>query len=382
MRLPQNISLRLLDLAPDGQKLLALASHNEADLGMLELTAGGAERVLTTQAGLEYAPYPGPQGETVLFHVNQQESEAPDLRLSELWQWSPTQGTQAERLATQAFAPQWSPDGQQIAALLYTPPQSYDLQVLPVAGGPARTIARQLTFQGFTPRVPLQLAQPAEFTWHPDSQRLIYGENGGTLKCIHIVTQDEQILAQLPGWRLIQPTVAPNAHRVAWVGVRNQREWGVWTIPLEASPVAVTEPTVLYQTNDVLRLLGWRNETEMLIALVSNVGLNRALPTEIRVCTLSLTGELRDILQLPQSYLPSVQLTPDARSVVYVQTQQGRDVIAQTELKSGASHLLLNNPDPRVFFASPTWSKDGQRLYFSRQRQSYRLIYLQNLDLN
>lgn len=379
--LPQNTSLRLLDAAPDGTGLLTVTSHNEADLGVLTV-GSGVERVLTTQAGLEYAAYPAPQGETILFHQNQQEAESPDLRLSELWHWSPAQGAQATRLAARAFAPQWSPDGQQIAALLFTPPKSYDLQVMTAAGGAARVIARQLSFQGFTPRVPLQLAQTAEFTWLPDSQHIVYGTATGALKRIHAVTQTEQALAQLTGWQLTHPVVMATTNRLAWAGIRNRQEWAVWSMPLNDAEAAVVEPAALYATKDVLRLLGWRNETELLLALTPNLGLNQALPTEVRICTLSLTGELRELLRLPQVYLPSLKLAPDARSVVYVQAQQGHDVIGQGWLATGQARILLNNPDPRIFFASPSWSKDGQQIYFSRQRQSYRLAYLQNLNLN
>jgi TolB protein len=152
--------------SPDGRTVVYCAQRNgDYDVYAMDV-AGGPERRLTTAPGLDDGPDYSPDGKYIYFN------SVRSGRM-QIWRMRPD-GSGQERLTTDElnnWFPHPSPDGRWIVFLSYAKeveghPANKDvlLRLLPVAGGPARVLARVFGGQG-TINVP---------SWAPDSRRLAF----------------------------------------------------------------------------------------------------------------------------------------------------------------------------------------------------------------
>lgn len=152
--------------SPDGQTLAYCAERNgEYDIYTIPV-AGGSEKRLTTAAGLDDGPDYSPDGAWIYFNSDR-------TGLMQIWRMR-TDGSQQEQMTRDElnhWFPHPSPDGRWVALLTYSKDvkghpanQDVELRLMPLNGGPTRTIAKLFGGQG-TINVP---------SWSPDSRNLAF----------------------------------------------------------------------------------------------------------------------------------------------------------------------------------------------------------------
>jgi predicted acyl esterase/Tol biopolymer transport system component len=152
--------------SPDGAFLAYCAERNgEFDIYTIPVT-GGQEIRLTTAPGLDDGPDYSPDGKWIYFNSER-------TGLMQIWRMRPD-GSQQEQVThndLNHWFPHPSPDGRWLVFLTYARdvkghPANHDveLRIMPLAGGPVRTLARLFGGQG-TINVP---------SWSPDSRKVAF----------------------------------------------------------------------------------------------------------------------------------------------------------------------------------------------------------------
>lgn len=115
--------------------------------------------------------------------------------------------------------------------------------------------------------------------------------------------------------------------------------------------------------------MGWSSSgDELIVAMVENSGMNRALATEVRLSRISITGQdNQSIASLQDTYLAGVHLSPNGQFVCFVSMQDGKDNIWILPVAGGEAKKITNNADPKAYFSGLAWSPDGKEIYYGKQ---------------
>lgn len=156
-------------ISPDGTLLSYCASRNaNYDVYVIPM-AGGDERRLTDDPGLDDGPEYAPDGRHIWFNSVR-------TGLMQVWRMEANGGRQTQMTFDEAnsWFPHVSPDGRQVVFLVYAkgdvepgahPANKHvELRLMPAAGGPARTLTKLFGGQG-TMNVN---------SWAPDSRRFAF----------------------------------------------------------------------------------------------------------------------------------------------------------------------------------------------------------------
>jgi eukaryotic-like serine/threonine-protein kinase len=366
----------LADVSPDGNRLLCHRQRDEADLFGVRL-GDGEETSITSDLGMEFWPQVAPDGQRILFHFLRGERflwdpKKSDLRILTI---APTSSSLQE-LAETAFAPQWSPTGNEVA-FLRTQEKSNQLWVVNVAGRRAKQLTTGgVLFGGYTSGPSYNLFQTMDFSWSPDGTQLAYcsAQDGApNLWVVNVgnseaskysANLDSQVFLNNPIW-------SPSGQRLACT-VRTRLaadtgewQWSVLVAPPEKASLAAQ---VVFKTNRVLRLLGWLSDHELLAALIENSGLNRAQPTAVQLVRFSTAApHVRLVAELPAAYFSNVHLSPDKRTVAGVLAKEMKDNLWLWPVAGGVGRPLTHNSDPKKFFSGLSWAPDNQTIYYGQQ---------------
>jgi dipeptidyl aminopeptidase/acylaminoacyl peptidase len=133
----------------------------------------------------------------------------------------------------QAFTPQWSPDGKQIAFVATAPGKPWTIYTVPAEGGSAQQLLPGDRNE-FAP------------SWSPDGTELVYGDYGGFITAtpstdanvIHLLNLKTRAVSTLPGSeRLYAPRWSPDGRFIAAVKADSNklmlfdltaRKWSGW----------------------------------------------------------------------------------------------------------------------------------------------------------
>lgn len=369
------------DIAPDGASLICQRVRVECDL--FAVSAGGEERQVSVDWGVEFWPSISPDGATIAFqfiHGEQfiWEPEQGALLAKPLW----TESRPME-LAADAFSAQWAPDGKRLAFLRRSDRQ-IRLWTVPAVGGQEKLLTPDGILYGYYTFGPTyNRVQAADFCWSPDGSQIVYCAKKDGAANVWTVAADGSEHTRLsantdPSLRLNCPLWAPDGKRVAYVVEHNattlgqKQVWELW-ITGQQSPV--------FRTEMRMRLLGWSGKDELSVALVENKDLNLTLPSEVTLVTLA-AADGREALprrSLPETYLCSIRLLPNQRNVSLVMAQRSVDNLAIL-LPGGEIKQLTDNRDEKLYFSSPVWSPSGETIYFTKQTKWELLSIISNFN--
>jgi serine/threonine protein kinase len=360
----------LADYSAAGERLLCYEQRDESDVHAVQLT-NGAERQITSDFGVEFLAHAAADGSALLYQAIPDERFLLDPRRSLLFTKQLSADAPVTKLASDAFEAQWSPDNQEIGFLRLDGLKTNLWKIKAVGGEPQLLTGQSILSGGYRNSPPFNRVQTTSWCWSPDSRRIAYCAQQDGVHNLWTVTADGAQTAQLSNnrdaaLRFASPIWSAAGDRVAYLTMKansGQETWSLW--------VTNQEPTApIWQTTAILRLLGWATPDRLLVAQAENVVGSRALPTTVKLLSITMDGEQRELGVLVETYLSNVHLAPDGRGVAFVRAATGRDEVWFAALTGGqlsAPRQITNNNDSAFFLASLAWAPDGKTIYFDKQ---------------
>jgi serine/threonine protein kinase len=360
---PLNFGLDDFDvvtIAPEGKAVLGRSQNQFANVYQVDWQ--GREKALTSEIGQQQLPMLSPDNSRLLYHATGGLLRREDV----LQEKHLVAGGETKKLATNARAAQWSPDGQWLA-LIRSTSTDYDLVSVKADG-----TGEQLLVKGILPPrlhpIPFYILS-YEFTWSPDSQRLVYvsqenqqprlmqiGADGQSAKSLLTPAQEQSDFFS-------SPIFSRNGERLSFIN--STRASGK-----RSRQMAVLDKGnlfILRETNRFLHSLGWHNENNtLLIAETEEVPGNAVQDAQVLQCSME-SARCEPLIPLEKVFLPSLQLSPDARTLAFVTLINGSNNIVTYSLVTGQRRQLTNNTDTGIYYAGLRWMPNGQGLLFSKQ---------------
>jgi Tol biopolymer transport system component len=379
--LSSDVPIYLSDVSPDGKKLLYYSHRDEADLW--KVGADGSEEIrLTDSLETEMWADPSPDGLSIVY----QRSTDPTKRVygAEIILQSLGSDRVVQQFTKDGFDPAWSPDGEQIAFLRVANGRA-NLWSMPADGGEERSLTSEgVMFAGYV-RLPSNRMQ-TDFQWSADSRSIVFCAAKESIPNVWRAPVDGtgpvRVTDNTEGGSLFfGPAISPHDGSVAFLRLRRPsngpnsgKKWGIWVSDLKG-----TRP--LMESDDVLSVLGWSaSGNEVIVLSTPGYGSENSQETPVHIYQVSTnSGTAQLIHRLKKAYSMNMKLSPDARTLAYVERDNGLDSIIVVSLAGDDQRTILKSSDQRVYLASIAWSRDGRSIYFGKQANWQAISIMGNL---
>jgi Tol biopolymer transport system component/DNA-binding winged helix-turn-helix (wHTH) protein len=250
------------------------------------------------------------------------------------------------------YGPAFSPDGQNVAFIRRTiAGVDSDLFVVPTTGGKPS----QLTFDNS----PI-FGAPA---WTADGRDIVFSSIRGGLPTLWRISAGggrPQPIAGV-GATACCPSISPNGNQLVYSS--SIANYGIWRVDLKDQTHVQGPPDLLISANE----RNWRPDFSpdgKRIAFESD----RSGYTEIWTCDTDGTncGQLTSL----RSSAGTARWSPDGRHIVFEFHSGGHSEIYLIEVAGGRPHLVSTLPGSDNL--APSWSQDGQWIYFASDREGGR----------
>lgn len=355
----------VLDISFDGSKILYSTDREESDVWGTRLDQQ-KESQLTSDTGIKLWPDVSPDGKTVAYQYIRGATAATIFN-SQLMAKSVASETSDIQLASDGFAPKWSPDGKQ-AAFLRSAHGTYNLWMVHATGGDAKALTTTggVMFGGFS-LLPYNRMQTQDFQWSRDSAHLTYCATTSNLANVWQVGIDGSAPVELsntndPSVRFFNPTWSPDEKLLAWLAVSTETNArSVWVL-------SEGQKKKLFESTSPLGLVGWSSSGDELIVR-SILGTDAPNgPIDVNLITISVRdGKQRSLARLPATYFQSIRLAPTRNQIAYVTRADGVDSLRVMPMSGGAARAVITSSDPRVYLAAIVWSPDAKSIYYGKQ---------------
>lgn len=353
------------DISADGTKILYRTTKDDSDIWGINLD-DNKEFQVTSDIGVELWQTVSPKDEIIAYQAAGYAGVSSKLFNSRLYSQK-TGGGQNVLLASEGFAPQWSPTGNQMA-FLRSDSGNINLWVVSAAGGDARAVTKGgIVFGGFT-LLPFNRFQTQDFQWLPDESSIIYCARRNGISNVWKASADgageTQITAnEDKNEHFFNPVLSPDGKTLAWlVRSTDSQNKSKWSIRVFRDGKAEQ----VYQSELIPGLLGWVSENELLIKS-PEAGSETSLQSgEINIFRLSLNeNTARPVLKF-KAYFQNIRLSPDRKTIGFVTRQDENDTIRTVSL-DGTEKTVLSTKDARLYLSHLVWSPDSRKIYFGKQ---------------
>lgn len=356
------------DISADGTKILYQSTKDDLDLWGV-IVDDGKEFQLTSDFGAEYWQDVAPNNGTLVYQAVQRTSIGDKMLNCLIFAQNIRGDKQRTELAPDGYSPQWSPDGNQIAFLRLINGKT-NLWLTSATGGDARALTESgILLEGFT-QLPFNRFQK-NYQWSPDSRSLIYVANRNGFSNLWQVTVDGTAEKQLTNnedknLHFFNPLISPDGKQIAWTTLlidgQNKKRWSIWML-------ADNKIRQIYQSDSVLRLLGWSlSGNELIFKSVESDNESQTLPVDVNILQIAFDGGAPRLLStIKEVYFYNIQLSPDHKMLAFAVRKNGNSVIESMPLTGGTTKTLISSNDARVHFSSLSFAPDGKTIYYGKQ---------------
>ncbi|HWQ31590.1 MAG TPA: winged helix-turn-helix domain-containing protein [Blastocatellia bacterium] len=359
---------RVTDLSPDGQSLLLCTREEQADLWAVEVGSGESRRV-TADVGFNCWPSVSSDGRWLAFQKMDGERVIWNPEVSSLV-IRPLNGEGQAVTVAGSFEAQWA-QGHDAVAFLRSAGDLFSLYVRSLSGN-ERRVADGLFYYGFTFRQ-ASSSSAKEFRWSGDGKSLAYCSSRDGFPNVYVVgadgSGDHRISAHtFPKASVYDPVWSADNSRIAWIFDGGYPpDQGRQTRSIWISDSGTVRPLVA-ATGKPLRLVGWTQNDELVVAELERPELSPGLPNKVLLKRLTLNGSVAaPPIELSSVYFTNLQLSPDRRNVSAVFSLEGRENIFVVPLDGSQRTQITRNDDGYVYLSATAWSPDGRTIYYGRQ---------------
>jgi eukaryotic-like serine/threonine-protein kinase len=357
-------------ISPAGNALLAASSRDNSNIFSWDLGTS-AEAEHTSEFGSQVRPEPSPDGKWLLFQiVNNLEPGSLSVFVKPL-----APGGRALQLASRAYHARWSPDSETVAFARNAQGKT-ELWSVNANGKDERRLVTQITPSRLFPMP--YLAQHTEYAWSPDGTKIAYGSRKSGQSNLWVIARDGTSDTNLTGntdrnVTINFPVWSPDGQRLAYLTSTKAADQ-----PGQINSVWLNEAgrnELLFQHSKWLHIAGWSASGRELLVFTGDRDEWTALQ-DATLLRLEVAGKKQAVVAKSAALkLPTVRLARDGRNLVVVSRKNGRDNFELISVNDGTIKRITNNPDPTMFYSSPTWAADGRSLFYSKQT-SWRFIHL------
>jgi TolB protein len=356
------------DISSDGTKILYVTSKETSNIFSVNI-ATGKESGVTSDVALELWPDVSPDGRTIAL---QKTSDKGRIYNSSIETNSREHEVRRLQLAKNGFDPCWSPDGRKLG-FLRPAGYFYEIWTVRATGGDEKKLTSgDVLFGGFT-GLPYNRAQTRDFSWSPDGSKIAYCAMKSGLVNVWMTSSDGEGETMIssnadPGLILWCPLWSPDGSKIAFTSnpstpsADGKIQRSVWVAERGKC-------RIVFQSDSLLRLIGWSASSHSLLVGLVEGGTNHHLTTaQVDLIEVPADGgENRHIVSIPSVYHTNIQLSPDRRSIAFASRQDGKDSIRVIAASGGEARKVTENTDPMTYFSNLTWSPDGKEIYYSKQ---------------
>lgn len=370
---------QICDVSPDGTKFLYLGIADDSDLWKVE-EATGKEEQLTSDIGVEFWPQISPDSKSVAYQFIKGSHIRMSPPTSRLLVKQMAPASPAQEVAAPGYLPQWSPDGKTLAFVQRENGEE-NLWIIDPVTMEKRQITTESIYAGDRLLFPFNKVSATDYSFSPDGTKIAYRSRKDRICNIHVVSQDNSNDTPItdsadPNLTLRSPIWSPNGKKLAYVSDKLLAP-GISQVEWRLSVYDEGKVINYLSTPENVRLLGWLNNNELLIATVLNEKGNQFSATEVTLRAVSVS-ESRELAKLEKTYLTNIHLAADGKSVAFVSTRDGNYNIFLLAIGSKAAQQLTGNRDAQVFLSSLAWSPDGKFIVYGRQNREYQLTLMNN----
>ncbi len=371
-----------LDVSTDGTKILYGSSKEESDVWGVNV-ANGNEFSAAADMTSELWPDVSPDGKTLAFQSIKNLSQGNKITEGSLITRSIGKEGQPFELAANAFLPQWSPDGKQIA-FLRASGSSTNLCLVNPSGGAEKKLTEGLLPTLANSILPYNRVQTCYYSWSPDSQKIAFSsKRNGVFNLWQAVVNgagDSQLTTNTePGLILSSPIWSSDGKNIAYTSVPKKTEKGrpdflVWIVDVETKL-----SRKVYQSENTLQLLGWSQDEKGLLVKSFSGNKTNVSPTETNIIKVSSeNGESHPLATLQSAYFYNINLSADRKWLAFALRQEDKDNLWVIPSIGGTAKKITANNNARLYFSSLAWSSDGKAIFFGKQSRYSLLSMLSN----
>jgi Tol biopolymer transport system component len=367
---------KVSDVSADGTRLLDVTSSNESDVFRVEIDLG-REVEISSQLGIKIWPEISPDGQVIAFQSANEEST---LEYSSIIA-KPLNGGQQAQLASEGFIPTWSPDGSKLAFLRFAD-KKINIFTVNAIGGDERQLTTEGIQAGFYSYLPYNLAYFRDYSWSPDSGRIVYSSRKSGQSNLWTINADSSGETQITSntdanLELNCPLWSSDGTRIAYLSqtfkplADGKRVWSVLVAKEGKSEN-------IFQAYSQTRLVGWSHSDNGLIVAVARGEYYSVITTDVALFEITPGAGKRAMAFLNSAFLNNIRLSPDKQTIAFVSDRDGADNIWVIPTVGGEARKITGNTDAKLYFASLTWSPDGKAIYYTKQSGRHLISMINN----
>lgn len=370
----------VLDVSTDGTKILFGSAKEESDVWGVNLKES-EEFTAASEIDSELWADASGKGNLIVYQSIKNLSQGNKLFNAAIYLKSLGNGKQPTKLISDGFLPVFSPNSEKVA-FMRSVGGKYQIETIDTNASGQKLLTDKDIPPITNSVLPYNRLQNSYFSWSPDGVKIAYISQSNDLSNVRIVNADGSNDFQITdntdsNLFLTCPLWSPDGKKLAFTTKTNNAD-GKINFSISEINIETKTAKILTQKNKFFRLIGWMGNDELMLASIEGSSIS-STTTEVTLSSLqTVTGKMREISKLKDTYLYNIHLSPDRKTVAFAVRLDGKDNISVMPSDGGNARLVTENNDSRLYFSSLSWSPDNNSIFFGKQSRYSLLSMLTN----